>query len=119
MADDLEQNNISIKPGAIDPTSVRQLEIPYETALGFDLAAGYATHMLVQRTEHEFFISFFEVSPPILTGNAEQIQKKLDELKYVPTRCIARVIVSAARMPEFVKVLENSLSATHLAPSEY
>lgn len=69
----------------------------------------YATHIVVQHTEHEFIISFFEVQPPVLLGMPEEIEARLEQIESIRADCVARVIVAAERMPEFVRVLQDNL----------
>ena len=96
----------------------RRFEVNFDTAFAADVAPRYATNILVQRTEHEYIISFYEVTPPILIGSINKVQKKLDEMQEAPTRCVARVIVAASRMPEFVATFQKSLQNAPMVISE-
>ncbi|GAB62703.1 hypothetical protein KSU1_C1107 [Candidatus Jettenia caeni] len=66
--------------------------------------------MVVQHTEHEFILSFFEVRPPIFLGPDEEQKEKAAQLKSIKAECVARVIVASERMSDFVKVLQDNLS---------
>jgi len=90
-----------------EPEKTRGLPIKWQ--IPEDLISRYATNLVVQHTEHEFTISFFEAEPPILLGTPEERQAALEQISSVPLKCVARVTVSASRMPEFVRVLQNSL----------
>ncbi len=63
----------------------------------------YATNMLVQRSEHEYILTFFEAKAPVI----------LDPSQPFPTQVradyVCRIIVAAGRMPDFVEVLQRSL----------
>lgn len=76
----------------------------------------YATNMVVQRLEHEYVISFFEVRPPILLGDPAEIAKKIEEMKQVPAVCVGQFYIAADKMPAFVKVLQDNLNV--IVPSE-
>jgi hypothetical protein len=67
----------------------------------------FANHMTVQHTnEGEFTISFFEIFQPVFLGNPEEIKKQKEKLGgVIPANCIARLVVSAARMPQFIGAL--------------
>lgn len=84
--------------------------VPVEWHFPNDIVSRYATNLVVQHSEHEFTISFFEVRPPILLGSAEQVQAALQQIESIPAICIARIIVAAERMPEFVQVLQDNLT---------
>lgn len=74
-----------------------------------DIVARYATNMIVQRSEHEFIISFFEVKPPLLLGSPEEINEKLSKIKSVQANCVAQIIVAADKMSSFVEALQKNL----------
>jgi hypothetical protein len=84
--------------------------VPIQWHFPDDIASRYATNLVVQHTEHEFSISFFEVRPPILLGSPEDIQAALQRVESVPAVCVARIIVAAERMPEFIRVLQDNLA---------
>jgi hypothetical protein len=86
-----------------------KLEAPLEWYYPKDLRSRYATHMVVQRSEQEFYISFFEIPPPLIIGTPEEQQQQLNEMGAVKAECVARIIVAAGRMPEFVTVLQRNL----------
>ncbi len=69
----------------------------------------FANHMLVQFDKHEYQVSFFELPPPIVIGEPEMMQDQIDQLKKVRATCVARIIISAERMPSFVKALQDNL----------
>lgn len=82
-------------------------EIPVEWEIP-DSPAPYATNLVVQHTEHEFRISFFQVEQPILLGEEEERDRQAEAVEMVPARCVARVIVSATKMEDFVNVLQEN-----------
>ncbi len=63
----------------------------------------FASNMVVQSLEHEFKISFFEVNPGIQLGPEAKPPDK------VQANCIASVIVSASKLPDFIGVLQEQL----------
>jgi len=68
------------------------------------LMSGYATNMLVQVSDQEFYLSFFEATPPIMFRPEDA-----DKLEGVRAECIARIIVSPDRMAKFVDVMQQQL----------
>jgi len=85
------------------------LVIPIEWNISENIVARYATNMLVQSGENEFFVSFFESRPPLLLGTPEQISKQVNDLKSVKANCVAQIIISAEKMPSFIEALQTSL----------
>ena len=86
------------------------IKLPIEWNFPSDLRTVYANHLIVQHTEHEFVISFFEAHAPIVFGSAEQKKAQLEALESVPANCVARIVVARSRMPVFMKVLQDNLS---------
>jgi len=70
--------------------------------------ARYATNMVVQRLENEFLISFFETKPPIILGDPDTIQQKIQEIKSIQADCIAQIFVASEKMPNFIDALQRN-----------
>ena len=85
------------------------LQLPLQWHVPDDLVCRYATNMLVQQSEHEFIMWFFEAKMPPIVGTPDEIKTQLEQLGSIRADCVARITVAASRMPEFVKVLEDSL----------
>jgi hypothetical protein len=83
--------------------------IPIEWIVPADLRTEYATNVLAQHGEHEFFLLFFQAQPPIILGEKEERQQRLNELTKIPARCIAKIIVSPDRVEEIIKLLQSQL----------
>ena|SRR5258708_7768626 len=81
------------------------ISLPLDWHVSEGLRSQYATNLLIQTTPHEFIISFFEAIPPAIVGTP-------DEQKVPPTsirtECIARIVVAAGRMDDFIKALQES-----------
>ena len=92
------------------PEEVKQLlerELPIEWYVPDSVVRRYATNMVVQHTDQEFIISFFDIKPPLIVG--EPSQEMLENLKSIRAECVAQIIVTAARMPKFVEALQTNL----------
>ncbi len=83
--------------------------LPIEWHFSPNVPGRYATNMVVQHTEHEFIISFFEAYPPIVLGAPEERKAALEQIESVPAVCVARVIVAPERLAEFIQVLQDNL----------
>ena len=89
------------------------LQLPLLFGSDATLPSAYATNMVVQRTEHEYILRFYEAEPPfILDATPEERMAKLRELGGVSARCVARVVIAEARLPKFVQVLQQHLART-------
>ncbi len=84
--------------------------IPIEWRIPENFVSRYATNLVVQGSEHEFIISFFEIRPPMILGSPDEQRATLQQIQSVPAECVARIVVAAERMPEFVKVLQEQLA---------
>ena len=84
--------------------------VPIEWFVPDEVVTKYATNMVVQHSEHDFTLLFFEAQPPIIVGPTDQKQKALESVKSVTARCVARIVVAPARMKEFIRVLSENLT---------
>lgn len=93
----------------MDQPKTKRLDLPIDWQFPKGLISRYATQLIVQHTEHEFVLSFFELLPPTIFGPPDQVNTKLEELNSIPAECLARIVVAADRMPAFVNVLQDNL----------
>lgn len=82
-------------------------DIPIRWHVPDNLISKYATNIIVQVSENEFVISFFELPPPLILNPAEDLPK----LDSVTAQCVARIIVANNKMPEFLDVLTRQVAA--------
>ncbi len=95
--------------GSIYCSLMAARNIPIDWQVPADLRSEYATNVLAQQGEHEFFLLFFQAQPPIILGELEEREKRLDALTAVPAKCVAKVIVSPDRLEEMIKMLTGQL----------
>ncbi len=88
---------------------VEGIYVPIEWHVPEDLISRYANNIVVQHTEDEFIISFFEARPPLLLGPSEEIKAKLEQIKSIRAECVARIIVAAEKMPSVIEALQGNL----------
>lgn len=77
--------------------------LPIKWHMPDSIITRFASNMVVQTIENEFKLSFFEVKPEIRFPKSE---RKSTE---VIADCVASVIVTADRLPKFIKVLQKQL----------
>jgi hypothetical protein len=90
----------------------KAIRIDFDTPA--DFPTKYASNLVVQHTEHDFTITFFDIRPPLLVGSPDDKASQLDAVQTVKAVPLARIVVAASRMHEFVQVLQDNLK-TYLA----
>lgn len=68
----------------------------------------FITNFTIQRLQHEYVLSFFQLIPPLIIGSPEQVNEQVGQLHTVEARCISQVVFALDRLPELAKVLENA-----------
>jgi hypothetical protein len=79
-------------------------EIPLKWHIPDTIVTRYAGHIVVQIIENIFKLSFFEVKPEIRLGPNVP---PLSELKEVKAECVASIIVTPDKFPQFIKVMQQ------------
>jgi Protein of unknown function (DUF3467) len=83
------------------------IAFPIEWQFPENLRTAYATNVIVQHNQHEFTIMFFEMHPPFFLGDEEENKEKASKISSVPAECVARIVVAAGRMEEFVSAFQQ------------
>ncbi len=87
------------------------ITLPVDWHVSENIQSRYATNIVAQPIQHEFVISFFEAQPPIFIGTPEENKTRYQELGAIRAECVARIIVAAERLPEFIEALQTTLAA--------
>lgn len=87
-----------------------KVQVPIEWHISEDIDSKYATNLVIQHSEHEFIINFFEMRHPLILGDPDQVRKQWEKLESVRAECVARIIVSPDRMQEFINVMQADLN---------
>jgi len=74
-----------------------------------DGSLGYANNIVIQHTDTEFILMFFQTLPPVILGTQEQQVAQLAEVKSVQAHCVASVIIPAGKMAEFIGIMQTNL----------
>jgi hypothetical protein len=86
-----------------------QLTLPIEWNIPDDIVTRFATNMVVQKIDSGYLVSFFEIFPPLVLGQPNEIADQLKQLKSVHANCFARIVIADAKMTEFSNVLQAML----------
>ena len=82
--------------------------IPVDFSGSADLPAAHVNQVLIQHTEHEFLITFYELLPPPISPDPARQAREIAKLKTIPARAVAKLVMSPGRARELVAaLLEN------------
>jgi len=82
---------------------------PYVPA---DLESLFSNYFVVQYIGDDFFLSFFEIAPPPVSGTIEEQEAALREMGGLPAMCVARIVVTRARLKELHEAIGGVLKQT-------
>ncbi len=83
--------------------SKKVVKIPFKWHIPENIITRFASNMVVQTLENEFKILFFEPNPEI------HLDPSLPIPNEIQVNCVASVIVTANKLPQFIKVLQDQL----------
>jgi hypothetical protein len=85
-------------------------EVPLEWVVPEGLVSRYASNVVVQKIDSNFLISFFEVQPPLIIGDANEISLNLSRIEKVAAKCVAQVYMSNEQIKAFNDLLHRLLN---------
>lgn len=100
-SDDLG-NDMGQEEPVIIPAGVVSVPLQLKNPPG--LVTRYATNFVVQMAEHECIISFYEAQPPL------QFVPGGPPITAMPAECVGRIIVAPGRLPELIRILQESIN---------
>lgn len=83
------------------------VRVVWEVPSGFP--SHYSTHLVVQHSEDDFTLTFWDMRPPVLIGTMEDKQKQLQALKEIRPTPVARIILSPSKMRQVSQVIQDNL----------
>ncbi|GAA5342560.1 MAG: hypothetical protein canaca05_00530 [Anaerolineaceae bacterium] len=86
-------------------------EIQIEWVIPEGVIARYASNVVVQKTESNYLISFFEIQPPLIIGNVEEINLNLSKIEKIEAKCVAQVYMSNEQIKAFYDLLHKMLDS--------
>lgn len=84
------------------------IEIKLRFAIPEGMASRHAHHLIVQVTEFEVVLMFFEVSTPVLYGTEEQQKQILEETGGLRAYCVSKISVPKALYPAMADVMART-----------
>lgn len=82
-------------------SKIQGVAVPINWNISDNIITRFASNMVVQLLEDEFKISFFETAPDIKLGLEGKLPKE------VQANCVASIIISAQKLPIFIKALQK------------
>jgi len=92
-----------------------EIRIPLEWYVPEELPTHYATNLVIQHTEQEFFITFFELVPPITLGKTPE---EIEQVESIRARALTRVAISSGRLESFIRAMQDNLVKYHSSIGE-
>lgn len=84
----------------------------YEAKLIFRIPEGmasrYAHHLVVQPSDNEVVLSFFEILAPLIPGGTPEEKKEIFA-RGIRTDCVARITVAKNRYSDFARAINEVL----------
>lgn len=86
---------------------ISQKTVPLRYVAPHDMKTIFSNHLLVNNTSSEFFLTFYEILPPLLL---EDTQQELAKIESVEAKAVARLGIPADRMQGFIEALQKNYS---------
>lgn len=98
-------NRRSVKENGDKSEKQVSRNIPFTLVTPPELKTVFSNNQWIQNTEHEFYITFTEVVPPLLQEGDREAFEKLESIE---SKVIARIVIPASRMGSFIKALQTN-----------
>ncbi len=94
------------------------IAIPIEYHTPLSTTTRVANQFTIQSDNTGCYLSFYEAIPPFVLGTADEIRDQLEKVACVRAECVARVFIPAARVSEFLEVIQRVPASAMGAVSE-
>jgi len=86
------------------------IHIPIELTIPDDMKSTFTNHVIVQHSNDEFFLYFFEVNPPLSHTweglSEEEVREKIEaENLLAKGNCVSRIVLSSSLMESVIKAM--------------
>jgi hypothetical protein len=92
-----------------DDTQKRPTFLKVEHHWGDQAVTRFANEISIQQGQGVYYLSFYEVVPPVIIGSPEEIAERIEKMKSIRAEGIVRVVVPAEKMAEFANILQITL----------
>lgn len=91
----------------VEESDAKPVEIDF--VVSPDLRTEFANQFVVQHQPEGFFLSFFDLAPPIILGDPEERAAQIERTKSVKAYCKVRLFLTPNDMRKLVGVLTANL----------
>lgn len=84
-------------------------QIPIDWFVSQEIKTRYANNVIIQHSNNEFVLSFFEVLPPLLIGSHEEVQAQLAQMRSAHAECVARIVMNPQQVKNLARALQENL----------
>jgi hypothetical protein len=91
----------------LSPASPQGFSVPVEIKSATTVPVQYANYVAVQVTEHDCYLVFCVVVPPVFTGTQEENQREAAKLKSIDANVVARVMVPRDLVPKLINTFQS------------
>ena len=105
-----------VPPESEKTSEALEEKVPLNWHIPEGLTSRYAHHMLVQASEFDVTLSFFELKPPIVLGDMPLEEQKQIVRGGITAECVARVTVARGRYSDFVKAFMGVMQSVESKP---
>jgi Protein of unknown function (DUF3467) len=92
-----------------EPQQSGGIVLPVDWHFPEDVQSRYANNVLVQNSQYEFIISFFEMQFPLLLGSPEENKVKLEDMESIRAECVSKIIIPHELMQGLINSLQTEL----------
>lgn len=92
-----------------DQKDQERVEVPIKYVIPDEIVTQYVTDMVIQHTDQEFLISFWEIQRPMLLGTEEERKAQIQMIEFVENRCVARFVITPDRMQRFLDAMKENV----------
>lgn len=86
-----------------------EIQLPMVVVGAENVPVMFVNHLIVQNDRNEFLLTLGQLTPPLVLGTPEEQADRLRALPYVPVQVIGRFSLTAQRLGEFIKVMQEQL----------
>lgn len=87
----------------------QRVPVPISREFPPDQVGVTSNHFVIQQDDSEFHLLFFQTHPPVVLADTDEERREILANAEARSICVARIIVSADRLPSFIEAMESNL----------
>lgn len=85
----------------------KAFEVPIERHIPDGLPVLWSNHFVIQHTEQEFMLTFFQIAPPVLV---EPTDEEIEAIKSVRAIAVARIVVTPQEAHNVLEAMQKNVT---------